>query len=370
MQRPRRPPTPSLLAAVALALSVIPGEVAPQTTIRVSGEPCRGCRVERQLLFAISDRQQEMVKWLTTQVARDSRGRWLLTTMERAVGIAVYDASGQLLARFGRRGQGPGEHTSLRAPTIGPGDTLHLFDVALRRHSVFSPSYEFVRSSTLPGEVFGGVALPDGWLILNADFPTPERVGYPLHLVDPGGAVRGSFGSDVPGYRVDATGMLTRHLTWAGGDLVWSVPGLRFEPELWSPRGKEAVIQRVPNWFPPVRTTRPPGLNQPPTPWIAGAWADDQHRLWVLFRVPQTGWKPQPGAPNRHSGRIRPVIRWNEEFDSVLEVLDLRAGRVVASTRFDQVFGQLLPGGYASSYREDHDGNLLLEVWRLTVISP
>jgi hypothetical protein len=58
----------------------------------------------------------------------------------------------------------------------------------------------------------------------------------------------------------------------------------------------------------------------------------------------------------------------NELYDSVLEVLDLESGTLLATKRVEESILTLLPGGFAASYREDATGNPFIDVWRLTLI--
>lgn len=292
-------------------------------------------------------------------------------TIEKSAGISVYDSSGTLLRVFSRRGQGPGEHESARVVVATRGDTVHLFDNALRRYTVFSPSYDYVRSLPYPGRVWQAVEMSDGSLAVNADFSTPDRVGFPLHRLNRDGSIAQSYGTEVEVYRADSDFLLLRYISVADRDRIWAVSWVHYQPTLWSPDQKVAELQRLASWFPPVETPRYPGLNQPPTPWVHGIWMDrERQQLWTMLRVPDAKWAPQPGAQAGHSGRARPVIRWDREYDTIVEVIDLATGRLLATQRYDEALWQLVPGGYVTRYREAPDGEPFLDVWQLRIVTP
>jgi hypothetical protein len=57
-------------------------------------------------------------------------------------------------------------------------------------------------------------------------------------------------------------------------------------------------------------------------------------------------------------------------YTSVVEVLDLNTGRVLASVQFPGESISLLPGGYATRRREDADGFAVFDVWQLELLKP
>ena len=71
--------------------------------------------------------------------------------------LRFYDASGAHLRSVGGEGGGPGEFEWLVWVEATPGDSLVAYDLRSRRLSVFSPTGEFVRSTTLEGRPEGGI---------------------------------------------------------------------------------------------------------------------------------------------------------------------------------------------------------------------
>lgn len=291
-----------------------------------------------------------------------------MATTDRSPGVvAVYDAGGVLLQRFSRKGQGPGEHMGAHAMAVTRGDTVHLFDNALRRHSVFSPSYQYLRSTPLDGQVFAGIGLSDGSLLVNADFRRPNAAGFPLHRLGDNGRALQSFGVEVPQFNRADMYSLTRPMAAAADGGVWIVPRLRYEPSLWTRGQKVLELQRGATWFPPQLTVQFTGGTRRPTPWVSGLWHDGDEHLWVLVHVPDSRWKPLPEGTESLGEMARgSLIVMDREYDTIIEVINTRTGQLVATRRFDEVLVALLPGGYASHYREDADGEPFIDVWQLT----
>lgn len=353
---------------VGLLPAVWVAEGWAQQVIRVSSAPCAGCTIERRAVLTIAGLDEPNVGPYTA-VAHDSRGRWLLGTMDKSPGnVAVYDSSGAFLRRFGRKGEGPGELQGVGVMVATRGDTVHVFDNYLRRHTVFSPTYQYLRSSALPGYVLDAVELSDGSLVVNADFPRPNSVGLPLHKLDAAGRIVHSFGAEVPVYRSDATYLLNRALSVAEGNRVWSAPGPRYEPGLWSLTEKVVEVRREVAWFPPQISVVSPGRAQRPSPWVTGVWSEGGQRLWIKLQVPDANWRPRPQEVIA-MGERAPPIEWDREYDTIVEVIDIRTGQLLASQRFDQYLRYLLPGGYAVHYREDALGEPFLDVWQLHFVT-
>lgn len=84
--------------------------------------------------------------------------------------VLVFDRSGRLLRRLGRRGQGPGEFERPWYLAVDRYDSLFVWDAALGRISVFGPDFRFARGFATPGRwvVSGFTARADGTLLVGA----------------------------------------------------------------------------------------------------------------------------------------------------------------------------------------------------------
>lgn len=84
--------------------------------------------------------------------------------------VSVFGAGGQLKRQIGRQGQAPGEFELPWLIAILSGDSVAVWDAALARVSVFSPSLAFVRSFSLPPTwvLHSLRELPNGRLLASA----------------------------------------------------------------------------------------------------------------------------------------------------------------------------------------------------------
>ena len=86
--------------------------------------------------------------------------------------VRIYDSTGALLHRSGRAGSGPGEYRNLAGIWLGPGDSILVSDLLVRRLTVLDSEGSFQRSFSLGGTSgapvpTGGrfeLAIPQGWL--------------------------------------------------------------------------------------------------------------------------------------------------------------------------------------------------------------
>jgi hypothetical protein len=82
------------------------------------------CVIELDRIATLSDSSGDLPE-MRLYVEQDRQGR-LLVPAAYGAHFLVYDASGSLLRRVGRRGDGPGEFRFAQTPLTGPGDSLHV----------------------------------------------------------------------------------------------------------------------------------------------------------------------------------------------------------------------------------------------------
>lgn len=107
--------------------------------------------------------------------------------------ISVFDGSGRLLRRVGRRGAGPGEFERPWYLAVDRFDSLFVWDGALARISVFGPDFGLARSFDAPGPwvVSGFSVRPDGTLLVGAFAPGASGS---IHVLSRQGRLLRSFG--------------------------------------------------------------------------------------------------------------------------------------------------------------------------------
>lgn len=102
--------------------------------------------------------------------------------------LRLFDGQGTYLTTWARKGQGPGEFTSISLPVLGPGDSILVADGSLRRTAVFDPGGRFKRQvehpRSLDERTFLGVMahLPDGGMLLQSSRfgSDPTSLGGPI----------------------------------------------------------------------------------------------------------------------------------------------------------------------------------------------
>ncbi|MEX2280873.1 MAG: 6-bladed beta-propeller [Gemmatimonadota bacterium] len=96
--------------------------------------------------------------------------------------LRVYSADGKPLRRIGREGAGPGEFRDISRMFAIANDSLLVFDILLRRASVFDPQGEFARAY-IPPSLPNAAPMIEGrfgdgtLLVASQSPPTPDRRG-------------------------------------------------------------------------------------------------------------------------------------------------------------------------------------------------
>jgi hypothetical protein len=92
--------------------------------------------------------------------------------------------------------------------------------------------------------------------------------------------------------------------------------------------------------------------------------------LWVFIARADNEWHKALVPDRAIPGGYTQTDDWDQFFDTVVEVLDLKRGQVIASARFDQFFLSSMGGGYVASYKESPFGTPQVLLWRLVLTQP
>jgi hypothetical protein len=262
-------------------------------------------------------------------LVQDAAGRFVVA--KRLMdGIVVFDRNGTFVAQFGRRGNGPGEFQGAVAPLIGPGDTILVPDARLGRLTVLTPELELVRDLRMMKTP--DFVLSDGSLVLADQVGTRDAAGYPIHRLNADGSIARSFGTDTPQHRPDMRLLTTRVVGRATDGTVWAAaPGL-YALERWDPFAgtRKQRVEVDAKWFRPSKSY--PSSMERPMPVIQAVAEDSAGFVWVLIQVADPRWK----APPTDSERTWTPELYDSKHDWLLEVVDPRSQRVIASRRFDE----------------------------------
>ena len=274
----------------------------------------------------------DLVGWV--KAYRDVSGRTYIAG-EPIDNVLVFDSDGGFLQRIGRSGSGPGELKDGSSLVVtGDGE----FSVLDRGRGVI---LNFDHTGRLRSEVKTVGWVPHGtrtfaWdgpqAIHVANLTTSDRSGFPLHLfnVETGEIVR-SFGS-MTGQRELGGNPGLHPIAVRQDRRIWMAVGFaRYDIALWDMNRPHRLLRREASWFP--EQTRDdlahPGMGEPPQPFIyALALSESDSRLWVAASVADEEWR----EADLYSGDL------DNYYDDILEVIDLRTNRVIASQRFDHSY--------------------------------
>jgi hypothetical protein len=280
----------------------------------------------------------------------------------------MYDPNGRLVRELGRAGQGPGEFGRISRLTVGPGDTIHIFE--LNRHSVLAPGLAgFVSVDQLPVPPRYVAFLADGRMIVQNMVVNQQGIGEPMHLIGPRGEIEHSFGGMGP-WRPTEIYQSLRAIAPASGNRVWAARNPEYRIELWDPNGTRPILTLVrdADWFRPwSESDLHDSLQTLQRPHLTSVSEGPDGLLWTIIARPDPAWKP----PERR-GEI-PVrdLDTDAMFNTIIEVLDPESGRLIASAEHQKSVSNFMgASGMVYTKREDLEGNTLIDVWRMEVSTP
>ena len=351
---------------LALLVGAQGARAQEDTVIRETcGEPLR-IEAVRQVHIGGPDDPGRIAE--TSRYARDSKGR-LISWRWGGDKLNVFDWTGVYIASFGRQGGGPGEYTNhLQAIRVGPGDSIHVFDGGNMRHTILDEDLRVAEMKRLPvrPHMHGVVRLANGEWMLNAHVPTPERIGWPLHVLNADGEIERSFGALQPVYRADISHFGSRRMTPAAGDRVWVAWRTEYRVELWdtSNRRLRSLVRDVP-WFRPWFRNPTFGPDQPINPSLIDIHLDANGVLWVVVSRPAENGRDFVVELARQYTIEEPAHRY---FQNIVEAVDVKRACVLARLETAMSLQGALADGVYAAYHEGHDGIPYLDIWRLRLI--
>jgi hypothetical protein len=254
----------------------------------------------------------------------------------------------------------------------GPGDSIWVLDWTTGRFSVFDPDLRYARSFKTPrADVQNMHVLSDGRIAMGAHVGTPERIGYPLQVVEADGRVSRSFGAVKPSFRRDRHEDVLRLTTLESDSLIWSADVNQYRLQLWSLDGSLVrEIRREVNWFEPWSTqvAREDRERVPPVPRTIAIQRDSAGLLWILIRVAGRDWKSALVSSKDPYGRpMLGIGDKNVYHDTIVEVIDPRTNQLLASTRVEGWLCMMAGDRLAAQYWEDEEGYPHLRVWQFNL---
>jgi hypothetical protein len=299
-------------------------------------------------------------------MARGRDGTIYLVDERRRL-VQVYTGDGRFVREIGRTGQGPGEYQDARV-LLGSDQRIHVLDPRSARHTTLSPDGTFIESVPLPSPfpaIGAATLLVNGHLVTNMFYRDRAGGRFALQEVDAAGKQvklldEGSYTDH------NDPGVARLLFARPNGDL-WSIHTHsyaidRFAADLTTRKS----LVRVADWFKPVTSEAQLSggeFDQPPSTIVHGLWEDAGGLLWTMTPVAAKDWKAGPTFAEWRAAGMPSLGPPGEKLDTMIEVLDPAAGRLVAFLRVDQYVVRSLGDGYVASYREDADGTPLVDIW-------
>jgi hypothetical protein len=334
---------------------------------------CPKCSIEATKSVSLTS---TALKACPVSVLRDSRGQiHLLPVFMPPV---TFDSKGREL-RSVIAGKGPGEALGPTGIVVGPGDSLHLFDAILSRHSVYAPDGKFIRS--IPYAMRMGTAfrlLPNGSaLVMAVNYMGPSGGQATLEEIDTTGKVTGAYALNPSSAPMgQAMRALQRAISLRKGGGVWAVRSGTYVIEGYGPKkAKDIELTRKPDWF-VVLPKEVNGLGDEthaPASEVVDVRQDSKGRLWTATLVPSEGWKAARGKvsvetdPRGVKVSNYPNADLGAMFDTMLEVIDPATGRLITSKKLRAWARYVLDDGYVASCRYEGRG-AFVDVWRVRVV--
>ena len=362
----------SSLWTVAVS-AAIAGAQAP-VPVRVPDAPtCPRCTIAATVVATLGTIDGPGALSGRPYVIADGRGRYWAFSYDSPP--KVFDAKGEFVRQVGAMGQGPGEFSSAMSGMATPGDSVVVFDGRGQRATVIGPDLEIGRMVRMPAEILDGVAMhwPND-IMASGTIRMGDGNGLPLHrislaqLTAVGSTHFGPTEASIrPGMRAQ-----TMWLSAAKSGGVWSAEALEYRLTLWDANGQPLrILERKPPWF-AARSTGGGSPRTPPQPTIAAIREDPNTGwLWVLGRVAAPTWReawPAHATAPGVSDISASSIAYEKMYNTRIEVLDTRAGRVMARGELKGMVLNMLPGNRVTTYVVDTAGFPHINIVALRVV--
>lgn len=297
-------------------------------------------------------------------IDRDAKGQFYYYDV-KGFNFKVFNEQGKVVRSIGGTGAGPGEFRMARNLLVGADQSLHVIDVSLSRHSVFSPEGKFVRSNPIPPSIGGpgraAIVLPSNHFVISAEFNARNSAGYALQVVDEKGTRLKML--DEVSYDKSKRWRLRRHLFPRKSGEFWVANQYTFTIDLYS-RELENVgsFTRTADWLEPSseESLEPPSIglyDKRPEPLLAGIWEDPDGVLWLQLLVPDPNWKAGPSAVQATQQKVSIAqLEDRPRYDTVIEAIDVKTRGVLARLRLKGMVGKPFSTGFVAKYAENSSG--------------
>lgn len=352
--------TPSRIAFTSTIVATFVVLASGQPRLAQQSTCQSGCTIGLQRLVTISEGPRaNVLSDGAINILKTGAGLYL--TIDRDTrGVVVASPKGDVLQLI----QGPTDRPFyLLSNLFATQDGKFLaYDTRLKSLTTIDSSFKATTSIAFPYRP--AIRLASGKFIHAEQIPTRERVGQPMHLLDEKGAVERSFGSDTEMYRADQPLRYDRIVAASSDQMIWAAAPGSYVLEKWNPANGQRISQvKVSSpWF--VESAQPEKPGERPVTTIEAMW-EVNHQVWVLLRDADSKWSPNVAVAAER--RVTAEDR-ERNFDSVLEVVSIPTGKVIASKRFDRPLQGRSGQFILASANRLPDGSLQIEVFRPSII--
>jgi len=350
------------LRRICVLLVLAPLQGVAQTVSIPDQPQCDLCELTLSPVLTLGNANSD-IPYDVPVAASVTNNRLFLTMRADPAQVFVFDLEGNYIAKFGRNGAGPGEYRIIEH-IISDNNLLYILDRPLQRATVLDANFEVRQVFRLPVRPLRALLFSSDQLILNAIVPTADLVGMPLHTVDTTGAIAASFGETETPFSLRSPLSAVRNLAKLPSDSVfWSAHRDRFQIDAFTASGKLVrSVVRVAPWLPIYEAAA-----EPPIASVADITFDEAGLLWVLITARQENWRSALDAAqaNRDPAGVNSKV-----WDSIIEVIDLNSGAVLARKRYDEHLIRFAGPRFLTSYKQHEDGTPQITVWRVTLSRP
>lgn len=349
------------------ACAVTPDEAHLPTHVLTGGPTCEECEVTVEEV-AVLGHPDDPASVAVDPSARCrlgqlSTGEFVSSGVIGGETVLVYDSAGRATRSLGRAGEGPGElGRDLRI--IGSGDTLVVVDRRRRQVVRLDVLGNYLDSFRLDWPLWNSARLPNGHMVFSTEAPFHDHRFRLVKVVDQHGNLIASHDRVSPEL-VDLMmpDMDGRRVAPAVSASYWTVIRWTYELHRWAAPGRrDLVIVRDAEWFRPNRPRSVAGVEawydtEPPPRDVFHVRETNDGLLWTYSQVPDNRWRPGQDVPSLH-----------RSLDTVVEVIDIANGSVVAQRRLDERLGAVCDGSdFMTTVREMPDGDTRTIVLRLAL---
>lgn len=354
---------------IAAVWAVLPSAATSQRTVVITAQPsCLRCVVALQEVVVLGDSSGDGRLEEQGAVMADGAGHYFVASNYAPGKIRAFGSTGKYLRTIRPMNrQGSFQERPLMAMVDGG---IALADMLGEQLQVLDAEFRPIHVQQMPPLAASGlIAVGDAAWVVAAESRTPDLAGIPLHLISRDGHIVRSFGSLQEILSPSAPFESRRVIAAASRGDVWSARVNQYTVELWDLDGVHKLsLHRDAEWFPAwVRYDGLPRLVRP-KPSVA-ALQQNGDTLVVLVRVPDAEWKPRTGrlAPNLQGATVTTDADWERIYDTMVEVIDLRSRRLIASSRVSQNLLGFVSRGHVVSFAEGAAGSARYTVWSLRI---